>query len=1312
MSHFIADWFSFLKINMYGDLKDNAEKILQNENVLRLLGEKTGKEPSTPAQGQVQRGNEIIDLHTVVDADSSQIEAIEMAKSGMSFVLQGPPGTGKSQTITNIIAECLHDGKKVLFVSEKQAALNVVHDKLKKAGLAEFCLELHSYKANKRDVIRELYHTLLLAKSTVSSRAEAEVEIKAKAQKQLDDYASELHKKRPTIEKSLYQLFEAYAATSGVPDMQFRIADISSKGEDYLHEVLALLEQYTAYVPSIGYDFRKNAWYGYDNPDISYEASAEVAEQLTSAIKGLTSYLRASEQAEKAFEIKCETIEDSETLQKLMELLSQTDFITPSFFPIGNTKKLREMLEDLKNSGTKMVSLREELEPFFEPEFFTLNAKEINKKLTQLYSSVFSRLFNSDYKALINELRMGAKDGVKIRYQDAVAYMGQLEEYLSHAQRFKRVRDIAAPFFGKAFAEEKTDWDHVIAQIDQLEAIQSCGIECGNLEKLSPTAFESAKPEFAAIASELKRGNDSSGESIAQLSKLFRPEDFNVSGSSIRALSARFSRCLHEMDKIDNWNRFEVLLEKIRSVGAGGFLEYSIDQSIKTESVVDTYKRVFFRQWIEYIIRNRPVLSNFTRVAQDHAVQTFSTKDKLQFEISKAQIKAKLSAMRPSLDYVSSGSAIFTLLREGEKKRKQKPIRVLLDEIGDLIQVLKPCFLMSPLSVSTFLTSNSIEFDTVVFDEASQIFPQDAIGAIYRGKQIIVVGDSKQMPPSNFFSASVDADADDDEEIGDINDFESILDLCSASFPQLRLSWHYRSRFEQLIAFSNRCFYDNTLITFPSSQTDRTGIGVDYYHVDGLFEHRKRTNRAEAEYVVNLIFHNADVFPDRSLGVVAFSLAQQDLIERLLAKKRLEDPSKESFFSPNAKEPFFIKNLETVQGDERDTIIFSIAYGKDSQGRLLHNFGPLNRVGGERRLNVAVSRAKCNLQVVTSMHYTDIDLSRTQADGARLLREYLDFAENGMAALERAVNVNPFEQFDSAFETEVYDFLRANGYAADTQVGCSGYRVDIGLKRPNSSDYVLAIECDGATYHSSKNARDRDRLRQSILESMGWQFYRIWSTDWYKNKAVEKEQLLRACENAMTRQAVGASATNQTSEEKKSSPDFEVEVENRHPAFPSYMTAPDPNRYSRDFQGEILRILRVEAPLSEEWLLKRITYLFGREKVTSVVLDTYDRLMLRCYSRGIIRKNGFLYLKEQKDYTLRIPGVRREIKYIAPEELAAGIYTLVKENVTASKDGVYSTLASILGFSRCGEAIRSKFDEALGTLNAVLIDDDGMLSIR
>lgn len=373
----------------------------------------------------------------------------------------------------------------------------------------------------------------------------------------------------------------------------------------------------------------------------------------------------------------------------------------------------------------------------------------------------------------------------------------------------------------------------------------------------------------------------------------------------------------------------------------------------------------------------------------------------------------------------------------------------------------------------------------------------------------------------------------------------------------------------------------------------------------------------------------------------------------------------------------------------------------------------MNRVGGERRLNVAVTRAKCNVQLVSSMHYTDIDLKHTSAEGAKLLREYLDYAENGSVALERAISVSPFEQFDSDFELEVCDYLRSKGFAVDTQVGCSGFRIDLGLKLPDSSDYVLAIECDGATYHSSKNARDRDRLRQEILERMGWKFYRIWSTDWFRNKSVEQLRLLEAAADAVK---------NPTKSEVKSvdsqpAETFEEVAVEKHFEFPSYKAADFfevcRRHHYRDFKAIVKEILEVEAPLSEDLFLKRIVWYFEREKVTNVVQRAYEQQMYGYQRYGIIRRNGFLYLDNGKEVQFRGPGdIERDIKQIAPEELAAGMFEILKQNVTADKSGLYRSLAAQCGVTRVGKAINEAMDAALNVLSDRIIIDGEQVSIK
>lgn len=1306
--------FSFLKINMYRDLKDNAKEILANRNIRQLLGESTGTEKTSINEDNVASAiDPLIELHNVVDADSSQIEAIEMAKSGKSFVLQGPPGTGKSQTITNIIAECLSDGKRVLFVSEKLAALNVVYDKLKQAGLAEFCLQLHSHKANKKDVIADICHTLRMGKSTVSSKADAEIVIKEKAQRQLDAYAFELHKLRPTIEKSLYQLYESYAAVRLAPDVDYPIPQLSCKDEAYLTETTSLLGQYVDYIPSIGYDYRKNPWYGYLNQDTSYQSRNEVKNNLSIVSQFLQILIPLQQEISEKYEIQCTSIEDLHIWNNFFGFAATSKLITPSLLNRECFDMVNTALYKLQTQSADILATRSILNAVFDNDVYKLDGETYHKKLTKQFGGTFSRFFNAEYKQLITDLRLCKKDGKKPSYTEAVTMTERLAYYQQKISEFVEIETPIKAFLGEAYNGVETEWNYMIEQMSVLEAIFSNNIAFGALERYND--FSSEQGTFADYHEKLEAAfSFCSADVLKQLDGYFDSSILNIHSTPWIVILEKLTNCLDEMNKLDNWCHFRNLLSKLEDKQVVAYINTAIDQNIEAKHIVSGFQKQFYYQWIDSILSGNSVLSAFNRISQDKAILTFSEKDTEQFEINKAKIRAKLSCMRPSLDMIAPGSALAILLREGEKKRKQKSIRSLLAETGELVQRIKPCFLMSPLSVSTFLAPESVHFDVVVFDEASQIFPQDAIGAIYRANQLIVVGDSKQMPPSNFFNATIETE-DNDEETGDITDFESILDLCSTSMQQLRLRWHYRSRYEQLITFSNKNFYDNDLVTFPSSKIDVPGIGVDYYHVDGIFDRKAHTNRKEAEFIVDLIYENIDKYPNRSLGVVAFSVAQQDLIDKLLSKRRQSTPEKEYFFKNDKNESFFIKNLETVQGDERDTIIFSIAYGIDSQGRLLHNFGPLNRVGGERRLNVAITRAKCNVQMVSSMHYTDIDLKHTSAEGAKLLREYLDYAENGSIALERAISFSPFEQFDSDFELEVCEFLRSKGFSVDTQVGCSEFRIDLGLKLPDSSDYVLAIECDGATYHSSKNARDRDRLRQEILERMGWKFYRIWSTDWFRNKSVEQIRLLEAAADAVRKPL--KIETKSADSQPQSTETFEKVSFEKHFKFPAYKAADVyklGNQYlPSDFKGMIKAILEIEAPLSEELLLKRIVWCFGREKITSVVQRAYDQQMYGYQRYGITRRNGFLYLNSKKEIQFRGPGdIERDIKQIAPEELAAGMFEILKQNVTVDKNGLYHSLAAQCGVSRIGKAINEAMDAALNTLNDRVVIEGEQISIK
>lgn len=586
----------------------------------------------------------------------------------------------------------------------------------------------------------------------------------------------------------------------------------------------------------------------------------------------------------------------------------------------------------------------------------------------------------------------------------------------------------------------------------------------------------------------------------------------------ILLLINRIQRCANGMLLLEEWIDFVRAKKACEKEGLSEYVQQIEEQKIKPDHILPIFKKRFFRLWLDAVLPEYPAVLNFRRVNQENTIHEFCELDKMQFKIAKARIKSKLINNLPPLDTFINGSGELGILkRELGKKSRIMPIRKLFRNIPNLLRTLKPCLMMSPLSVSFFLEGDADPFDTVIFDEASQVCTENAIGAIARGKQVVIAGDSKQLPPTSFFSATAsdtdDYDADDEEE-DDSAAYESILDEANR-LPERTLLWHYRSRHEHLIAFSNTKFYHNKLITFPSNVDRDSDNGVAYVYVKEGFYNRggKNGNVPEAQRVAELVVEHFQKQPHRSLGVITFGEVQQQAIETMIQAMRLKNRQYEIFFNEEKEDAFFIKNLENVQGDERDTIIFSIGYAKDAAGKFSLNFGPLNKVGGERRLNVAITRAKYNVKLVGSILPDDIDVDRVSSEGPKLLRAYIDFARRGMDALQLEVTESENAQHDSPFEEAVYNFLERKGYELATQVGCSGYRIDMAVK--HSGQYVLGIECDGASYHSAKTARERDRLRQDILEKMGWKIYRIWSTDWIKDPITEGNRLVEAIEEAL-----------------------------------------------------------------------------------------------------------------------------------------------------------------------------------------------------
>jgi len=520
---------------------------------------------------------------------------------------------------------------------------------------------------------------------------------------------------------------------------------------------------------------------------------------------------------------------------------------------------------------------------------------------------------------------------------------------------------------------------------------------------------------------------------------------------------------------------------------------------------------------LKIAIQERRALNLFLGQAHEGSIGEFAKLDVNLVELNRKRLPHKLFNLRPSFpDPAPNDHPASLLKKQVHKKKNHLRIRKMFSSIGSFLQELKPCIMMSPLSVAQFLEPGKVHFDLVIFDEASQVKPADGLGAILRGEHLVVIGDLKQLPPTSFFDHvlegmdEADAEGEDDPALLDM---DSLLDLCQQRFGGPgQLKWHYRSKHESLIAVSNQEFYNNELKVYPSPIPRNEQLGLHYVHVrDGKYDRGKsRTNIMEAQVVALAVLDHYRQNPGLSLGVGTFNEAQRECVLDELEKVCVEHPELKEYLKPDLGESLFVKNLETIQGDERDVILISIGYGFDVAGKLSLNFGPLNQQGGERRLNVLISRARQKCVVFANFSASNLKLGNTSSRGVQALKVFLEYANTGTLSSLRDTG------FDSPFEKAVHDFLALNKIETDPQVGTAGYRIDLGLPHPTlSGQYVLGIECDGRKYHSSPVARERDRLRSQVLKERGWELYRVWSTDWYHSRSAAEERLLNAVKSAL-----------------------------------------------------------------------------------------------------------------------------------------------------------------------------------------------------
>ncbi|QEW00351.1 DUF4011 domain-containing protein [Microbacterium caowuchunii] len=755
---------------------------------------------------------------------------------------------------------------------------------------------------------------------------------------------------------------------------------------------------------------------------------------------------------------------------------------------------------------------------------------------------------------------------------------------------------------------------------------------------------------------------------------------------------------------------------RLRDLGLADALDALLRSDIDAAEIADHIQAITLSTWVAETEARDPRFRSRIPLPRDSMAANFRELDRALVDNAAANVLAAAVRRRPT-----TPSRQTTLVhREAEKKKRHLPVRELIADARDVIQAIHPVFMMSPLAVSQYLPAD-IQFDVVIFDEASQVPPGDAINCIYRAGAVIAAGDQKQLPPTSFFAAaqSSDDDLDADEDLA--NDYESLLDLMksSGSFTSIGLRWHYRSRHEHLIAYSNNSFYEDRLVTFPGALADVPDAGVKFLKADGVYRRSQgQDNPKEAQFVADRVIHHLDTRPGRSVGVVAMSTAQRDAILNALVMKRAERPDLDEKFVESRLDGIFVKSLEEVQGDERDVIIMSVGYGPDETGTVFRNFGPINKKGGERRLNVAITRAKELTEVVSSM--TAGQIGDVPSAGGRHLRRYLDYAERGPLALAIELGSAGLGT-DSPFEDAVISAIRSWGYDVQPQVGVSGFRIDIGVKHPHAPGvFMLGVECDGAMYHSSRSARDRDRLRHEILEGLGWNLHHIWGTDWYRNRDREEERLRKLLEELEAQEFAGRLGRKPV---RAASPMIEVEAQDfdvkaRQAWIKDYvpltgykLRALDWTERSnaRHLASFIQAMADAEGPVHINQIKARLRDHAGMDRINKHAIRT---IMDAIETAAVTLDGDFVQRPRTKVTEVRLAGPR-SLAEIADAEFRLAVLQVLESQVGANREELALSVSRAFGWLRTSPDLTTRVAHVVAEnlSNGTITETGGVLRL-
>ena len=1308
--------FSFSQFVMWNDIRNRSDDLARNKIVKSLMdGKLAWDAESMTMEGKVPEDGVFLPM----SADASQLFAIREACKGSSFVLHGPPGTGKSQTITSLIANALAGGKTVLFVAEKMAALEVVEKRLNKIGIGSFCLELHSNKAKKRSVLDQLREATEVTKKTSPNAYAQKANQLSALRAELDSYAFALHKKAP-CGLSLFEIIGNYEKYKGAADIGvFGASAVASLTPDALADMTSVVERLAA--------AGKEAGHPADHPlkevsltSYSQKIRDEMPEALSKYKSALLDLVSLQNSLSSLLGMDAPSYyKDTENLVFVSGELNLWLGAPREWASAADKETLLYEIGNMSAHYLKAGEIYSYLSPRWEDGFFSLDGASMLKEYNEATEKWFigKMVAMSSVVKKVSAYSKGSVNKETVN-KDFAALVEYQKEYGSAEALFKVYgKGISAMFGG-----ERINWGYVSGLVASLlQSLQRADRVQGVRDIITRHGGERAAGDRIQ---EFLTGFEAMTKAKNALYTLLEIREYAGENWADDQLGM-CERIKCHSDMLKGRIMYNGIAKTAEENGLS-IVVNAYSNGLEHSGVVDAFKKAIYKSLAIQIIDSDEALYNFSGALFEEKVEQLKRLDAEVMKLSQQEIFCILASRVPDFTKEAAQSSELGILQRAIRSGgRGVSLRKIFEQIPNLLPRLCPCMLMSPISAAQYLDPNREPFDIVVFDEASQLTTAKAVGALARGKDAVIVGDPKQMPPTSFFMTNTV-----DEENIETEDLESILDDCLAlNMPQTHLLWHYRSRHESLIAFSNEMFYENKLFTFPSVN-DRKAM-VTLVKTGGTFDRGKtRQNKAEAEEVINELRRRCHdpALSKNSVGIITFNIQQQDLIDDLLSEACKSDPELEQW-AYGAEEPLFIKNLENVQGDERDVILFSVGYGPDKDGKVFMNFGPLNRDGGWRRLNVAVSRARCEMKVFSSLDADDIDLSRTSAEGVAALKAFLEYAD-GRRKIGRAQSGSKEEL--SGIADTVCRLLAEHGYSADRNVGHSEYKIDIGVIDPdNKEEYILGILLDGSTYKNAQTTRDREFSQISVLNGLGWTIYRLWSMDWWDNSRLAFERILSRIEAAKEQKAKKAEAMvkEEPKAEKKEPAAEATSVPERstiesvhHAAAPArnvskiigeYKSTVLPERhlsgdefagtvYSLQIKKAVEAVIETEAPISENLLAKRVLRSFGitraTEKINARLEKVYDDLKLRStiqYGRRFFWKSG---QQPAGYYGIRASGSddsKREVNDVPLIECVNAICLVLSEQISMNKDDLVRETAKKLGYTRIAGAVPSVMEQAI-----------------